>query len=127
MTILGSAEAVPLPDLREAELTFDRVELFTGQRFTVSDRAWNAGGARAGKSTTRYYLSVDSEKSRHDRLLGARLVPKLPRGGSNIGTKQLRIPIGTRTRRYYVLACSDARRQVRESREGNNCAASSSK
>jgi hypothetical protein len=83
----------------------------------------NAGDRRAGPSHTRYYLSRDRERGQDVRLGSAR-VASLRAGRSRTGTAALLVPTGLKEGGWYVLACADAGRAVKERREGNNCAAS---
>jgi hypothetical protein len=53
----------------------------------VTDTVQNQGGAAAGASTTRYYLSLDATKDGSDKLLtGTRSVPALAEGAATVFT-----------------------------------------
>lgn len=96
-----------------------------GAQLTVSDTVKNLGPARAGASTTRYYLSPDSARSGADvRLTGDRAVPPLSAGGTSTGRLSVTVPPSTSAGEYFVLACADDRSAVPERDETNNCLAS---
>jgi hypothetical protein len=98
-----------------------------GGSFNVTDTTKNVGTGPAGASTTRYYLSLDKIKSLDDRLLdGSRAVPALLAGASSSGTVLVTVPPATPLGTYYLLACADDLKVVKESKEGNNCRASAS-
>jgi subtilase family serine protease len=116
--------AVSAPDLVETRITNPPAGLVVGASFAVTDTAQNMGTVNAGASTTRYYLSLDGTKSTGDRLLtGTRSVPILgPRATSN-ATLTVKVPAGTASATYLLLACADDTRLVAESSETNNCRA----
>ena len=76
----------------------------------MTDATQNAGAARPGPSTTRYYLSLDGSKDAGDVLLtGTRSVPALAAGASHTGTVTVTIPATTPLNTYFLLACADDR------------------
>lgn len=96
-------------------------------QFSVTDTVANQGGASAGSSTNRYYLSLDTVKSSNDRpLAGRRVVPVLAAGASSSGTVSVRVPSAVPTGTYYLIGCADVLNVVAESNEANNCEASTS-
>ena len=92
-----------------------------GEEATVRTTVKNAGRRAAARTTTRFYLSTDQQPDGRDRLLGATNLGRLLPGKSKTVSTQFAIPVGTAVRSYYVVACADATRKVRETREGNNC------
>ena len=98
-----------------------------GAPVAVDETTRNAGRAKAARSQTSFYFSRDNVYNASDRRLGTRLVPALKPGGRNTDRTRLVVPSTTPTGRWYVLACADATRKVRESREGNNCRATSAR
>jgi hypothetical protein len=84
----------------------------------------NAGRAKAKRSRTRLYLSRDRRKGAGDlRVSAAQGVGALRPRRSKRTTVSVRIPavaLGS----YYLVACADDLRRVRERREKNNCRAS---
>ncbi len=79
----------------------------------VTDVVRNVGAARAGSSTTVYYLG----RAR----IGRRAVPALRPGGRSRGSVALTIPATVPSGVYPLRACSDGRGRVRESDERDNC------
>jgi hypothetical protein len=98
-----------------------------GTSFSVTDTARNDGNAAAGASTTRYYLSL-AKKSASDRLLtGSRAVPGLAVGEDSTDTVTVSIPAATPAASYFLLACADDLKKVKESDEKDNCRASATR
>ena len=124
----ASTIQVTAPDLRETALTNPPASVKQGGSFNVTDTTTNVGTGPAGASTTRYYLSLDKIKGAGDVLLtGSRAVPALAAGASSAGTAGVTVPVATPLGTYYLLACADDLKVVKESKEGNNCRASASK
>jgi subtilase family serine protease len=124
-----TVQVVPvMPDLVEATLTINPPAPVRapGSTFSVTDTVQNAGMARSGPSTTRYYLSLDGVKSPNDTLLGgSHPAHGLDPGATHTGTVTVTIPAGTPLNSYFLLACADDLNAVAETNEGNNCIASS--
>lgn len=118
----GSSGATARPDLAVASVTAP-ASVVRGATVRLRDVTTNKSSARAARSTTRYYLSTDKAFSRTDRLLGGHDVAALAPRTKRAGAVTVRVPATTAVRSYWVLACADARKRVRESREGNNCRA----
>ena len=96
-----------------------------GTSFSATDTVKNQGAATAGASTTRYYLSADTQRNVGDVLLGgSRSVPNLAAGQSSSGSATVAIPSSVALGTYYLLACADDLAAVTETNEGNNCLAS---
>lgn len=94
-----------------------------GSKMRVRDRTVNRGKRRTPGTQTRYYLSRDRKRGRGDRWLGSRRVRRVRPRQSNRGSKRVTVPRSAPPGAYYLLACADATRRVRERREGNNCQA----
>jgi len=119
--------AAPLrPDLVESALANPPANGSPGLEIVVSDTVENLGTESAGPSTTRYYLSTDTIKSRYDIPLGSRAVPALTAGAASAGSIGAVIPGDTGLETYYLLACADGLGAVTELDETNNCRASTS-
>jgi hypothetical protein len=116
----------PKPDLAETSVSNPPASVRRRGSFSVTDVVRNQGTAAAVKSTTRFYLSLDTVRSAGDLLLGgSRAVPALAAGAQSTGTKTVKIPSGaTVGTSYFVLACADDTGVVAESNETNNCIAS---
>jgi hypothetical protein len=94
-----------------------------GGSFTSALRVVNLGARAARRSTVRGYLSRDSRKSSGDiPLQPARRVPRLKPGKvTRRSTVIVRVPRATSTGPWFLIACADAARIVRETNERNNC------
>lgn len=127
------------PNLVIAKVSSPPAALAAGSQFTVKDTTKNRGRGRAGKSTTRYYLTKNPAQSLRDRktsttnprtsptdilLNGERTVKKLRRHKSSKGKTLVTVPGGTPAGRYYLLACADDHGVVAEKKETDNCKAS---
>ena len=125
-TVLSAAavQAAPLPDLVEVSVTNPPTAVGAGTGFTIADKVKNRGGARARSSATGYYLSLDSTRSAGDIRLGRRSVPELRIDHASSGQRAVTVPTDTPLQRYFVLACADDRKVVKEGKEGNNCRSS---
>ncbi len=107
------------PDLRVTLLSAPAT-VASGGSVNVSDTVANQGGAAAGSSTTRYYLSTNISLDGADVLLAERAVPALAVNQSNAAVTPVPIPSGTAAGNYYLLAAADATIAVGESQETNN-------
>ncbi|MEQ6902000.1 CARDB domain-containing protein [Nocardioides sp. YIM 152588] len=116
------AHAAARPDLTVAAVTAP-ARVAEGKRLKVGATVRAASGARAGATRTRFLLSRDRKAGGADRVLATVKTSAVPGGGRR--TVTARGPARVATGRWYVLACADATRRVRERREGNNCRASS--
>ncbi len=114
------------PDLVETAVSNPPVSVAAGSTFQATDTTLNQGLAAAGPSVTRFYLSLDATRGTGDKLLGGtRAVSALVASGSSAGTVSVKVPKAIESGTYYLLACADDTRLVKESNEGNNCTASS--
>ena len=95
-----------------------------GSAFSVSDTTKNQGAGAGDASTTRFYLSTNSNLDAADVILGSRTVPPLAAGASDTAATSLTMPAGTATGTYYVIAQADAANAVIETAETNNYRAS---
>jgi subtilase family serine protease len=111
------------PDLRVASMQEPPASAVSGAALTLQDMATNQGGAAAGATTTRLYLSLDTTLSGTDLLLGGHAVNALGAGDSQSFSGSYTVPSGA-TGTYFLLACADRLNQVAESNETNNCRAS---
>lgn len=140
VAVVGAAPAgaAAMPNLVVSSVTEAPTKLADGTRFTLRDTVRNAGAAEAGRSTVRYYLTTDPQRSRQDRkrsgtdprsspldllLVGARDVPRLRAAATQRAPRavSLQVPAGTPPGNYRVLACADDRGAVKERREHDNC------
>jgi hypothetical protein len=124
MTVVSApaAEAAK-PDLVVRSLTAAPVTIGATRAVTVADVTVDEGRKRARPSWTSYAL-----RTRHGRVgLGGRAVPALASKQGSRGSVELTVPAKARDGAYSLVACADARREIRERREGNNCRIASSR
>lgn len=95
-----------------------------GTRVTLRAKVRNKGTAKARGSVTAFRLSTDQAVGRDLALKPTKATPRLRPGKTWSGSALVTIPASVTPGRYFVLACADATRRVREKREGNNCRAS---
>src|SRR5206468_2934873 len=107
------------PDLMISALSWSGSAV-AGGTITVADTTKNAGGAPAGASTTRFYLSTNTTFDASDQLLGSRDVRALAGGTSAPGTTPCAIPAGMLAGTYYLIAVADSGAAVVETSETNN-------
>ena len=125
---LAHAAGVRRADLRATSLSNPPVKLAPGAAFQVRDAVKNAGSAKARASIMRFYLSLDRRFGKTDvRLVGKRKVKALRPRKRSRGRTRLQVPAVLPSAAYYLLACSDAARKVREKSERNNCRASAAR
>ena len=84
----------------------------------------NVGRRDATTTTTRFVLSRDQARGRSDTSLGTARTRSLDPRSQRTVRISATLPATQATGRWYVIACADDTRRVRESREGNNCRAS---
>ncbi|HEX6711869.1 MAG TPA: CARDB domain-containing protein, partial [Thermoleophilaceae bacterium] len=121
-----AAEArAPRPDLRITSVSLGKRTALAGDLLKVGDATKNSGRAAARASTTTYYLST--VRHHRDYRIGARSVKRLQKGKSSRAAAVVRIPPSIQSGLWFVIACSDSGRKVRESNERNNCRASASR
>jgi immune inhibitor A len=107
------------PDLIVSALTAPTSALH-GSTISVTDTTKNSGGATAGGSVTKLYLSTNTTYDVRDVYLGERVVPTLAAGATSAGAKNVTIPASTVAGRYYIIGVADANSAVTETSETNN-------
>lgn len=107
------------PDLRVKALSAPAAAA-RGTSIAVSDTTGNVGGAAAGATITRFYLSLNSAVDGSDLILGSRSVPALAGGASHQGVTTVLIPAAVAPGPYRILAVADATGLVTEASESNN-------
>jgi hypothetical protein len=119
---------VTVPDLVVTALDNPPAAAVAGSSFTENATTGNLGNGSSRASTTRFYVSLDKRKNAGDVLLtGTDPVGALAPAASEAAGTNLTIPSGTAAGRYYLLACADDLKAVKESNEKNNCTASIAK
>lgn len=115
---VGSAPAIP--DLITQSPLTSPTSVLDGGTTTASCTIYNQGGAAAGASSLKYYLSTDNAYSAGDILLATDAVAALNALASAAVSELVTIPSGTAAGTYYILFYADADAQVAESNENNN-------
>ena len=121
MTAANAWGAPARPDLVVDRVDVQPAAVPQGATVVMRSVVTNAGSARAVRSAVRLYLSADRSRGAGDVLLGERATRALRPGRSAAARTTVVVPAGTDAGSYHVVACADARRVVRERREGNNC------
>lgn len=114
------AGAAGLPDLVVKSMAAP-TSVLAGKTITVSTTVANIRRPRTVSSYVRVVLSRDRVLQGTDRVLGNRWVPRLPVNGTSTGKQTYTIPSTTLGGTWYLVACADITKRVREYREGNNC------
>ena len=123
-----SAHAASRPDLVVSRVSVPTAAVAAGAPLSATDTTRNRGRAAAKGTTTRWYLSTDRRRGVSDmRMSGRRRVRALRRGRSQRGAALVRVPAAVTAGSYFLLACADDTRRVRESNERNNCRASAAR
>ena len=115
------AHAADRPDLTVTSLSRPPSFRSPGADLKLTDKVKNAGDKASPPSIIRFYLSRDRTRGGDIALDGSRKVPRLGPGGTSKGTVTVTVPLSTPTYVYSVLACADAGKDVRETKEQNNC------
>lgn len=125
VSVLGaspaSAASKKRPDLVVSAVSVSPGKVVAGGVLKVADTTRNKGRKTAKRSVTRYALSKDKRLDRRDVVLANRAVKKLKPRKKHAAKRSVRVPAKTRVGTYWLLACADAKKKVRESRERNNC------
>lgn len=122
MATYGSvAAAAPKgADLEVTSVASPPAKVAAGTSFTAKATVMNTGRDAAGSSAMQFYLSKDKARSGDDVAGRTAKVAKLvPRKKMTVSTS---IAVPQRASgSYWVIACADARTQVKETSESNNC------
>ncbi len=123
LCVAATAQAAGAPDLTVAKLVAPQSADAGGQLTAVVTT--HDAGQRAGASTTGLYLSLDRRLGKGDiRLAGTGHVAALRPGKDVRVTIRAVVPKRVVAGAYYLLACADADKRVRERDEKNDCRAS---
>ena len=118
------AARLALPDLVVSALEEPPLVRKAGSSFLLRQTVSNRGDGAARPTATRVYLSRDRVRDSGDTPLRPSPTPGLQRRAFARLRPSLRISVVTRPASYFVIACADALRRVRETNERNNCRAS---
>jgi hypothetical protein len=119
------AQAAKRPDLAPSKPTGVPASANPVDGFATKVLTRNLGRARSGRTTIAFFLSKDGRRSAKDLPFATELpVAKLGAGKRAARRSRIVIPPDATSGRWQVLACVDPGKDMRESKEGNNCAAS---
>jgi Tol biopolymer transport system component len=127
-TAVSSTTTSALPPNQRSDLHVREISVpqtaQKGEPFVARDVVENREGRGvAGASVTSYHLSVNDEKDAGDIQVGERAVEALARDARSAGAPSLVVPPAAPDGRFHLIACVDAKSQVREIHEKNNCRA----
>ena len=94
-----------------------------GSQISVSDTTQNQGSAVAVTTTTAFYLSTTVTLGPGAVRLASRSIGPLAAGASASGVTSVKIPAGTTTGSYFIVAKADDASTVAEASEANNTGA----
>lgn len=117
----AAADAAKRPDLRVTKLKPDARTVQAGGSLLLRTTVRNSGRRRAKPTQLEVYVSHNSQLTRADQRLASRRIGKLKSRRSRRAALPVDLPVTVPAGRRYLFACADARKQVRESRESNNC------
>lgn len=120
LTDPATAQARTKPDLVVASVTAPATAQ-AGAKVTLRVSVRNTANARAVATTTSFALSKDKQVGRDRGLRPTLRTPVLRPRKSWSGRAIATIPANLAPGRYFVVACADSTRKVRERKEGNNC------
>lgn len=128
LVVAGPAQteaALPArPDLTATKVSVSPLAVTPPAALRLSSSTKNVGRARAAASKTAFFLSRDRKRDARDVRLGRARVKSLRARRAARAKASLRVPPSVPAGVYYVVACADTARKLRESKEKNNCAAS---
>lgn len=116
-----AARKPPRANLTVAALTISATSALPGSAVTVTATTKNTGKRKARASTTRILLSGDGRASADDLVLASLPVPALRKRKAKALGRTVTLPATSGS--FQVLACADAGRRVKETKEGDNCRA----
>lgn len=110
------------PDLIVAKISAP-TDAKVGSSIRVTSTVKNTARKTAGASNTSFALSRDRKAGGDIRLAATSKVKSLRPKWPFSRTTSVSIPAGTPSGSYYLIACADSKKKVRESSEKNNCRA----
>lgn len=122
-----SARAGVKPNLVVASISTPVTHAQGSEKIKVHATTENLGDAAGGPSSTYFVLSKDKRVTGYDWYLGAHRVPALDPGERAEYSRASRLHDNIRGGDYYLLACADASKEVREQSETDNCRAARAK
>ena len=132
LAVVGAPPATAAAKKKRPDLTVTAVApaastAGAGTGVSIRTTVRNSGKATAKKSVLRAVLASNARRRGARNLTGSRAVGKLKARKRSAGVATFTIPGGTPQGVYFLFACADADRKVRESKETNNCRAARTK
>ncbi|CAB4775303.1 unannotated protein [freshwater metagenome] len=124
------ATATPAASASRPDLVVGAIEATTsavepGEKLKVAGAVLNRGRGKAAASRVSVSLSADARPGKDVRLGLLRTAAVPARSGAPL-SGSVKVPGGLAAGDYHLVACADANKAVRESKEGNNCRVSGS-
>jgi len=113
----------PRPDLVIGKVSKPPASNTVGSKLKVTVKVTNRGNVKAAKSRVALYLAKSKKHKAKDRPLKRAKVKALRPDKSAKAKLKLVLPASSTPGTYRLIACADDRKQVRESKEGDNCIA----
>jgi hypothetical protein len=128
-TLVGTAlSASKRPDLTVSDLAEPPQAVAAGTSFRQSFAVANQGNRSAGKkSSTSFFLDQNADNTAGRTAIGRGSISNLAGNGELNKRVTLTVPAGLATGDYFLVACADATKRVREARESNQCRVSGQK
>ena len=122
VVLVGTAiSASKRPDLAVSSLAEPMQAVAPGSTFRESFTLVNQGNRTARASRTRFFLDLKPSNSAGRRRVGTARSASIA-GVSEINQrKTLRVPASLAPGSYFLVACADFGKKIKESRESNNC------
>jgi hypothetical protein len=125
LALPAGAQAAPKPDLAASKPGGVPASAAALDGFKASIVTRNLGRGKARPTRIAFFLSKDRKRSVRDLPFATELRVGRLKGGKRASRRgRLVIPLDATGGRWFVVACVDDAGLLRESREGNNCAAS---
>jgi hypothetical protein len=124
LALAAGAASAAKPDLLATAVS-SKTSATAGGKLPATVTVRNRG-SRAGSSLTGFSLSKDRVPGRDIALNGRARTDDLKPNQSSRSNLSTGVPGSVSAGTYFVIACSDAGRRIRESSEKNNCKASRS-
>jgi hypothetical protein len=119
----AAANAAPPADLKVLTVANPPASRQAQTSFSIAASVTNTGATRAGTTTTSFWLSRDRARGA-DLLLKTVATAAIAKNARASAAGTAKATASTPPGTYYVLACADHGRRVREVSETNNCTAS---
>jgi hypothetical protein len=118
----ASASAAAKPNLKVKGVTVTPSTVVVGGSISVTATTVNAGRGKAKKSSTSFVLRARRNQESDTMDVAKKTVKPLKKGGKKMLTITELLPAKIVPGTYFVGACADSARKVKETKETDNCA-----